>query len=51
MFKIMGRYNGGDVEEIDEFDDRSVAEAMLDEYSMAFGQGWELWVSIPTARR
>lgn len=44
MYKIMGRYRDNEPEEIDEFDDRSVAEAMLDEYSTAFGQGWELWV-------
>lgn len=44
MYKIMGRYKGGSPEEIDEFDNRPEAERMLDEYSMAFGQGWELWI-------
>lgn len=43
MFKIMGRYNKV-TEEIDEADTREDAEFLLNEYSMAFGDGWELWI-------
>jgi len=44
MYKIMGRYNGADAEEIDEADTREDAEYLLEEYSTAFGDGWELWI-------
>jgi hypothetical protein len=43
MFKIMGRYKNVE-EEIDEADTREDAEFLLDEYCMAYGDGWELWI-------
>ena len=44
MFKIMGRYGYGRAEEIDSAETRKEAEAMLREYRIAFGAGWQLWI-------
>lgn len=44
MYKIYGRYDGGDAEEIGETVTREEAEYLLSEYSLAYGAGWELWI-------
>lgn len=44
MYKIRGKYQGQPWEDIDEFDTRKEALAMLDEYRMAYGAGWQLKV-------
>lgn len=41
MYKIKGKYQTEPWEEIDEFDTRAEACAMLREYMMAFGAGWQ----------
>lgn len=43
MFTIKGRYRG-QTEEIDSFETRKEAVAMLQEYVAAFGPGWHLWI-------
>ena len=43
MYKIMGKYDGT-TEEIDVADEWSEAIYMVDEYTMAFGSDWEIWV-------
>ena len=43
MYKIMGKYNDC-TEEIDTADEWSEAIYMVDEYRMAFGSDWEIWV-------
>jgi len=42
-FKIMGKYRE-ETEEVDEFETREEADSMLDEYRLAFGEGWRLWI-------
>jgi len=43
---IMGQYEGGEPEEIDEADGGdNTAEYLLAEYRMAYGAGWRLWVA------
>jgi len=44
MFKIFGTYQNT-TEEIDQFDSKEKAIAMLAEYQLAYGSGWKLWVS------
>ena len=44
MYKIKGKYQGGAWDEIDEFDSKVEADAMLREYAMAYGPGWQLKV-------
>lgn len=44
MYKIMGRYKGGEPEEIDIAETNAEAEYLLNEYVLAFGRGWELWI-------
>lgn len=43
-YKIMGRCGGGETEEIDSADSEQEAKYLLNEYRMAFGAGWFLWV-------
>lgn len=47
-FRIMGRYTGqvyvGSVEVLDACKKRSTAERLLQEYRMAFGLGWRIWI-------
>lgn len=42
MFKIMGRYEGGEEEEVDSAETKRDAEYLLSEYKLAFGAGWSL---------
>jgi len=42
MYKIMGKSNFG-TEEIDRADELSEAIYLVDEYAMAYGNGWEIW--------
>jgi hypothetical protein len=44
LFIILGKLTGRPQEEIDQFESRTEAEAMLSEYRHAFGPGWILWV-------
>lgn len=44
MWRIVGRYNGGKWETIDEASDWLESQYMLKEYALAFGDGWELMV-------
>lgn len=41
-YRIMGKYSGNPLEEIDSFPTRSEARNMLAEYRMSFGAGWSL---------
>ena len=43
MITIMGSYDYGEAEEIDTTDTREGADYLLDEYRMAFGEGWIIW--------
>ena len=43
-FKIMGQNRSGVIEEIDETDTRDDADYLAQEYSMAFGMSWIIWV-------
>lgn len=43
-YKIVGQCLGSDKEEIDETDSLQEAEKMMDEYIMAFGPSWEIWL-------
>ena len=42
-YVIFGMYQGT-TEEIDSFDSLREANAMLREYRLSFGGGWQLWV-------
>lgn len=44
MYAIIGKYKDNEPEQIDTFETRSEARAMLAEYVLAFGAGWTLWV-------
>lgn len=44
MYKIMGRYNGGEPEEIDTAETGSEAAYLLGEYTLAYSNEWELWI-------
>lgn len=44
MYLIMGSYCGQPEEEIDRFDSKAEARCMLQEYTMAFGYMWSLWL-------
>jgi len=46
MIRIMGVYRGR-TEEIDTADTHKEARILLNEYRMAFGVGWSLWVEPP----
>ena len=41
MYKIKGKYQALSWEDIDGFDTRAEAYAMLREYMVAFGAGWQ----------
>ncbi len=43
-YKIMGRCGSGEIEELDSADSEQEAEYLLNEYQMAFGPGWFLWI-------
>lgn len=45
MIIIKGKLKGGETEEIDEFETEEEALKMLEEYVLAFGSGWHLWLS------
>jgi hypothetical protein len=44
MYKIMGKYDNHDVEELDSADTKQEAEYLVGEYRLAFGTGWEIWI-------
>lgn len=44
IYKIMGSYKGGPLEEIDEATNPADASFLLAEYRLAFGAGWELTI-------
>ena len=46
---IRGRYQG-QTETIDEFDTRPEARRMLEEYLLAYGAGWVLWLTSTKPR-
>lgn len=49
-YRIIGRHLGtGDEEQVDTFNNRAEARAMLKEYRLAFGAGWRLWISAKVA--
>lgn len=51
-FKIMGKAKGIPTEEIDSAETRESAKYLLQEYQMAFGMGWMLWIKpITTIER
>jgi len=41
---IVGSYKSMEKEEIDEFFDRKEAKNMLQEYRLAYGTDWNLWI-------
>lgn len=43
VYKIIGRY-AGQTEEVDEAETRKEARYLLNEYRLAFGAGWSLWI-------
>jgi len=43
MYKIMGKSKFG-TEEIDTTESFSEAVFLVDEYTMAYGSGWEIWI-------
>ena len=43
MYKIMGKHNDC-TEEIDTADEWSEAIYLVDEYTMAYGSDWEIWI-------
>ncbi len=43
MFVIMGRYDGA-TEELDESEDRGMAEHLARERAWVLGDAWEIWV-------
>lgn len=45
MFYIVVKYQGN-IETIDEIEDLDVAKYYCGEYELAYGQGWEVWVSL-----
>lgn len=45
MYKIMGKYQGREAEEIDSANTMKDAQYLLQEYLMAFGPGWRLWIT------
>ena len=44
VYKIRGKYPGCPWEDIDEFDTKEEAQAMLSEYRMAYGPEWRLCI-------
>ena len=47
MYKIMGNTKFG-TEEIDTAENFSEAVYLVDEYTMAYGEGWEIWIEDMT---
>ena len=43
MYKIMGKHNDC-TEEIDTADEWAEAIYLVDEYTMAYGSDWEIWI-------
>ncbi len=43
-YVIYGKYQGSHAEYIDEFNELNESNRMLNEYRMAFGAGWTLWI-------
>ena len=46
MFQIVGRYKDKIIEEIDSFDTEEEAQAMLNEYRLAFAHDFALWIEV-----
>jgi hypothetical protein len=46
-YPIFGKYQNGETEEIDTAEDHKEAKRLLDEYRMAYGEGWSLWLGKP----
>ena len=44
-YRIMGNY-GKTCEEIDSADTEKEARSLREEYQMAFGSNWEIWVEV-----
>lgn len=44
MYVIMGQYQGQAPEEIDTADSKQSAIYLKNEYILAFGAGWRIWV-------
>jgi hypothetical protein len=44
-YKIMGKYRS-EVEEIDSCESKKEADILLQEYRMAFGMSWRVWVEV-----
>jgi hypothetical protein len=42
--RIMGKYEGLAPEEIDTAETQEEAQTLLDEYKMAYGSEWQLWI-------
>ena len=49
VYKIRGKYHGCPWEDIDEFDTKEEAQAMLSEYRMAYGPEWRLCIKKEVA--
>jgi hypothetical protein len=46
-YRIMGNCRG-EVEEIDCSDDKKEAKRLVNEYKMAFGPSWKVWIEVQT---
>ena len=46
-YRIMGNYHGN-TEEVDHADVQVEAERLRDEYQLAFGPSWSVWVEVQT---
>lgn len=44
MFRILGKYRCGGIEEIDTAENLKEASLLLTEYKLAFGRDWILWI-------
>ena len=49
-FKVMGKSQYG-TEELDIAESLDEAQYMVDEYTMAFGPGWEIWIEEPRSMK
>ena len=44
MYRIVGQYRRGDIEDIDTAEGEAEAHYLATEYALAFGADWQVWV-------
>lgn len=47
MFKIIGIMNGREAEELDTAETEKEANYLRNEYALAFGAGWTIYIEAP----